>query len=216
MANVVVVGSGTDVGKTFVSAHVGHALTTRMARRVGVLKPIMTGFDPQNNDAKTLMESVNYPYTPEGLNKVSPWRSKEPVAPALVDFGVTFEQCFDFCMDAFVSSSPILDLILETPGGIMSPIFPGKTTLDLVRALDRKLKLFKVFVTSVYLGSISHALTALSVLKCDLLVLNNPLRSDQANDTLSLLQHHVNIPIFVMPYAKHYSFDSEMPELCLG
>jgi dethiobiotin synthetase len=158
---IFVTGTGTDVGKTFLSAALirhwraaGHA--------VGAFKPVASGFEPATahaSDAGVLLAALGRPIS--DIDTISPWRFAAPLSPdmAAAREGRTldFDAVVEFCRRAATSADRVL---IEGVGGIMVPLDERHTVLDWMSAL----RLPVLLVAGSYLGTISHTLTALRVL----------------------------------------------------
>jgi dethiobiotin synthetase len=72
---------------------------------------------------------------------------------------IDFAEVVGFCRDAIATRDGAL--LIEGVGGVMAPLDPRHTVLDWMAALDIPL----VLVAGSYLGTISHTLTALDVLR---------------------------------------------------
>ena len=85
MAAVFVTGTGTDVGKTFVTAAlIRHLRAT--GRSVDALKPVVSGFDAtqiEASDPGVLLAALGRAATPDELDRISPWRFAAPLSPDL-------------------------------------------------------------------------------------------------------------------------------------
>jgi dethiobiotin synthetase len=163
MAAVFVTATGTDAGKTYVSAGL-IAACRRVGRRVDALKPVVSGFDPaypEQSDTGVLLGALGEPVTPETVARVSPWRFEAPLSPdmaaALEGRALPLEAVVAACHAAL---RPDHMTIIEGVGGVMVPLEPGRTILDLMAALALPV----VLVSPTGLGAISHLLTALDVL----------------------------------------------------
>ncbi len=166
MPALFVAGTGTDVGKTYVTAALLRALVAA-GRAVGALKPVVSGFDeaaPAGSDPAVLLEALGQAVTPEALDRISPWRYAAPLAPnqAAEREGrhVDAEAVIDFCRAGAAAGGEALTFI-ESAGGIMSPLDDETTMLDLAEALRAPV----VLVAGSYLGTISHTLTAVEVIR---------------------------------------------------
>jgi dethiobiotin synthetase len=80
------------------------------------------------------------------------------MAAAREDRHIDFRALVDFSKAAMQSTETVL---IEGVGGIMVPLDEKHTVLDWIRALDVPI----VLVAGSYLGTISHTLSALDVLK---------------------------------------------------
>ena len=159
-------GAHTDVGKTYVACAILRA--TRAKRlRVEALKPVVSGFDPQDwsqSDPGRLLAALDRPLTLETLDAISPLRFdaalSPPMAARLQGYDLRLTQLTDFCRAGLTARAADLTLV-EGVGGVMSPISEDATGLDLMLALG----LPTVLVGGSYLGAISHTLTAIETLR---------------------------------------------------
>lgn len=159
-----VTSTGTDIGKTFVTA--GLIRSLRGANRaVDALKPVVSGYDSsvvETSDPAVLLKALGRPVSADEIGRVAPWRFRAPVSPDLAAAregrNIDFNSLVDFSRAAVDASGGVL--FIEGVGGIMVPIEGERTVLDWMAALGIPL----VFVVGGYLGTISHTLTALNVL----------------------------------------------------
>ena len=82
---------------------------------------------------------------------------------------------FEFCCKKIENSlAEGREIIIETAGGLCSPLTDTKTMLDLTKDLTTKYgKLVKNFlISSNYLGGISHTLSACKLLEFDEIIFN--------------------------------------------
>lgn len=129
---IVVLGTGTNVGKTYVTARLAAAL--RGSARVLALKPIESGVvDGGGSDAEAIALAAGH-----ALVK-SPWRFIAPVSPHLAarQAGLTLAlgEIVDWVASEEAKHAPTLTLI-ETAGGAFSPLAPGVTNAALAQALQ--------------------------------------------------------------------------------
>jgi dethiobiotin synthetase len=161
-----VAGTGTDVGKTYVTAALLRALIGA-GRAVDALKPLVSGFDeaaPAGSDPAVLLAALGRPVTAEALDRISPWRYAAPLAPnqaaALEGRRIDAEAVIAICKAGIAAGGEALTFV-ESAGGIMSPLDDALTMLDLAQALPAPVLL----VAGSYLGTISHTLTAVEVIR---------------------------------------------------
>lgn len=166
MSAVFVAGAGTDVGKTHVTAALIRRLRA-LGRPVEALKPLVSGLDPDDwadSDPGRLLAALGRAPTLEALDAISPWRYRAPLSPdmAAAREGATVDAqaVFALCQGAIAASGETA-LLIEGVGGVMSPITADLTNLDWMRALGCPVLL----VGGSYLGSISHTLTAIEVIR---------------------------------------------------
>jgi dethiobiotin synthetase len=165
MPSLFVAGTGTDIGKTYVTAALLRALISA-GQAAHALKPVVSGFDetaPAGSDPAVLLEAMGQAVTTEALDAISPWRYAAPLAPnqaaRLEGRQVDAKAVIAFCREGADAAGGRL-VFIESAGGIMSPLDDALTMVDLARALAVPVLL----VAGAYLGTISHTLTAAEVI----------------------------------------------------
>ena len=163
MKTIAIAGSGTDVGKTFFACRLIEDLRAQ-GRNVVPRKPVVSGVDDADvgsSDTDRLIAAAGL--TIAARNAVSPWRFTDPVAPNEAARRARVKLKFD----AIVAACAIDDdddrngetaVIVETAGGVMSPLTDDTTQLALLQVLAAPVFLV---VDGSYLGWLSHTLTAL-------------------------------------------------------
>jgi dethiobiotin synthetase len=187
-----VLGIGTDIGKTFIVEKILQKYNATKA-----IKPIATGFNPSDLSSDTMrilkvLKDNKYDFEKEikhfkidlpsqkYYQLVSPFVFEKPTSPNLVG-DIDYDQLLDFCFSQInFAQQNHLNLIIESAGGVMTPINNHKTFLHL--AQDLKIKI--ILVSSNYLGAISHTLTAIETitknnLAIDHIIINDELSSNQ-------------------------------------
>ena len=167
MAGYFVTASGTEIGKTLVTTALVWQLT-RQGRAVRALKPVITGFDPNDmatSDSGVILESLGEDVTLANVERISPWRFADPISPDMAaareGTEIEFGDLFAFCHEQIVAAeSDGATLLIEGIGGVMVPLTDRETVTDWMAALG----LPAILVTGSYLGSLSHTLTALEAL----------------------------------------------------
>jgi dethiobiotin synthetase len=166
MSSVFITATGTDIGKTYYAAKLLKSWVEQ-GYNPAPIKPLMSGFSDEalaDSDAGKLLRAVGQGATPETINKICMRRYIEPVAPnqAARNLGQTLD--YDDIL-AFVNSRVLMaqgePVLVEGAGGIMSPVTDTKLHLDLINDLAMP----AILVTANYLGSISHTLSAVSVMQ---------------------------------------------------
>lgn len=145
MQSYFVTSTGTGIGKTFVTAAMAHQL------KISAYKPISCG---GTEDSDTLIAA-----TGQSMADTTPWHYAAPLAPSMAapkeGKRVDVDELVTWCKDR--------EGLFEGVGGIMVPLNEKETVLDWMKALGLPL----ILVTGSYLGTISHTLTALEVLKAN-------------------------------------------------
>lgn len=140
-----ITGTGTDVGKTMVSALLALAL------RANYFKPIQSG-TPTDSDFMRLVLG-NQRVFPEN------YRLSAPLSPnqaARID-GVHIDIA-PITVEEKIAQGP---LIVEGAGGVLTPINETLTMIDLMAQLGLK----TIVVASSSLGTISHTMQSINVLQ---------------------------------------------------
>jgi dethiobiotin synthetase len=163
MAAFFVTGTGTDIGKTFVTAALIHAWRRR-GRAVAALKPVASGFDPARiaeSDPGVLLAALGKAPTAQALDAIAPWRFRAPLSPDMAaqreGRHLDFAALVDHSRAAVASAEGML--LIEGVGGIMVPLDDRHTVLDWMADLQLPL----ILIAGSYLGTISHTLSALDV-----------------------------------------------------
>ncbi len=161
---LVVVGSHTDVGKTFVACALVRGLVDRGVDVVP-RKPVLSGVDDDEaglaaSDAGRLLHAAGRQTDRAAIDEVAPLRFLRPLAPdaAARAEGRTL-RLHDVIAAAAAPAGAFV--VVETAGGVMSPVAEDGLVVDVVAALG----LPCVLVVGAYLGGISHGLSARAVLR---------------------------------------------------
>ena len=206
MGAVFVTATGTDIGKTFVTAGLIRHLRSA-GRSVAALKPVMSGYDPAaaaDSDAGALLRALGWPVDAGEIARIAPWRYRAPLSPDMaaaregqtldVDALIAFSR-------AAIGAAPDAVLI-EGVGGVMVPLDGTRTVRDWMAVLGIPLLL----VTGSYLGTLSHTLTALDALASAGLQVRAVAVSESAGSTVALdetvatLRRFAgNIPVIALP-----------------
>ncbi len=172
MTAIFITATGPDVGKTLVVAALIRHLRA-MGHAVDAIKPIVSGYEPAQaaaSDPGTLIAALGLPFSPESIERTSPWRFRAALSPDLAarleGRNIDVDAVIAYCKAAIDRRSDIL--LIEGVGGIMEPLDQHRTVLDVMMALRLPL----ILVTGSYRGALSHTLTALdSLFRRDMSVL---------------------------------------------
>ena len=163
-------GTGTDVGKTYVTA-----LLVRQQVAAGsevlALKPVASGVPPMQSsafastDTAQLLDAQGLEVTAANVEACSPWRFEKPLSPdmaaAAEGRALTLDALAGWLRNRIVTVSDNSAVLIEGVGGIMSPMTSDALNLALIKILGCPV----ILVAGTYLGAINHALTALEALK---------------------------------------------------
>lgn len=144
---IFVTGIGTEVGKTIVSAILVEAL------RADYWKPVQSG-SLERTDAEVVQSLISC-----GESRFHPasYLLCEPIAP---ERAARLEGK-EISPQRLVPPKTSGPLVIEGCGGVLVPLAPGYTVLDLIIELKAEV----VLVSRTYLGSINHTLLSLAALK---------------------------------------------------
>jgi dethiobiotin synthetase len=202
MRRIVVLGTGTDVGKTYVTCLVARALASSAgAPAVQALKPIETGINPANatySDAHKLRSASSVP-TPEAHPL---YTFEPPLSPHLaarrastvVDTSAITRWCNE--ASQYMASHVTSFQIIETAGGACSPLGPMTTNLDLARALEPALWILVAPDALGVLHDVRAALCAFAAVARppDFLVLSGAREPDLSTGTNAAELGRVGLP----------------------
>ncbi|MCA0355549.1 MAG: dethiobiotin synthase [Proteobacteria bacterium] len=208
MKALFVAGTGTDLGKTHVACALLEAARAR-GLTVDAFKPVVSGFDPAAADDSDPARLASALGRPQAWPEVSPLRYRAPLAPNLAARleGDTLRMD-DLIADSrqWLAERHVDIALIEGAGGVMSPMTDEATNLDLMAALGLPVLL----VAGSYLGTASHLLTALEVVRArglDIaaIVISESLDSPDLDQTLDLLRaFERQAQIFSAPRAKNW------------
>ena len=204
-----ITGTGTDIGKTWLAC----ALLNHWrgeGRRVAAFKPVLSGFDPAHaatSDAGALLAALGRDVSTAELDAIAPWRFAKPLSPdmaaACEGRRIDFDELVAYSRR--VANADSCPTLVEGVGGVMVPLNETHTVRDWIAASGFPC----VLVTGSYLGSLSHALTALVALQgvgasVTAIVVNETPGSPVALDvtTKSLSDHVAGLPLVVISRAR--------------
>jgi dethiobiotin synthetase len=161
---IFITATGTNVGKTQVVASLIRHLR-QFGRTVEAIKPIVCGYDNARaaaSDPGTLIAALGLPFSPESIDRVSPWRFRAAMSPDLAarheGRTIDVDGVVAFCQTAIERRRDVL--LIEGVDGIMVPLDESRTILDVMMTLSLPL----ILVAGSYRGTVSHTLTALDSL----------------------------------------------------
>jgi dethiobiotin synthetase len=164
MSAVFVTSTGTDIGKTFITAGLIRLMREQGAA-VDALKPVVSGYDSSTaatSDPAVLLAALGRPITADEIAQIAPWRYRAPLAPDLAAAreggSINVSEVVELSRRAIARTGGTL--FIEGVGGVMVPLDGKLTVLDWIEAL----RIPALLVVGSYLGSISHTLTTLQVL----------------------------------------------------
>lgn len=174
-----ITGIHTHVGKTITAAVLTEAL------EADYWKPIQTGFPP-DRDSERVKKLISNPHS-----RIHPeaFLLKEPISP----HAAAQKENIPLSIHALSVPSTPRPLIIETAGGLLSPIDEHHTMADLARKWNIPI----ILVVQFYLGSINHTLLCLEYLDKHKLPFAGIIISGQTDNTALefILTRHKNIKV---------------------
>lgn len=206
MTAIFITATGIDVGKTFIAAALIRHLR-QLGHQVEAIKPIASGYEPAQaaaSDPGILLAALGLPFSPEEVDRISPWRFRSALSPDLAarreGRSIDVDEVVAFCQSAIEQRRDIL--LIEGVGGVMVPLDAQHTVLDWMVGLQLPL----VVISGSYLGAISHTLTALEVLRArglavaTLVVDETPASTVRLDETAATIARFAaGLPIIKLP-----------------
>ncbi len=160
MSAYFVTGTGTSVGKTYVTCGIVRAVRAA-GQKAMALKPIVSGYDSRAasaSDPGLLLDAMGVPVNEANIAAIAPWRFAAPLSPdvaaAREGRSINVTSLTSFCKSA-VEAAP-QHIFIEGAGGVAAPLDTHRTVADFMAVL----RLPAVLVAGTYLGTISHAITS--------------------------------------------------------
>lgn len=205
MRSYFITATGTEIGKTYVTAGILRAARAA-GWRAGAVKPVLSGYSlasAAESDPAMLLAAMGKRVTARNIAAISPWRYAAPLSPDMAaqreGRWIDFAALTQFCRAAMAQPADLL--LIEGVGGVAVPL-DGKT---LVADWIADLAVPAVMVAGTYLGTISHSITAAEALLARkvpiaALVLSESLASPvPPGETADVLGRFLNVPIHVIP-----------------
>jgi len=162
-AGIFITATGTEVGKTFVTAALCHQFK-KAGKAIHAIKPIISGVNDTmmaETDTAIIAESLGLPCTEATFNTISPFRYKAPLAPAMAAAQegkiLDYDALLTFCTQALTKSTPCL---IEGVGGSFVPLTAQKLVADWIKDLN----IASIVVAGSYLGTLSHITATLEAM----------------------------------------------------
>lgn len=149
MKPIFITGTGTNVGKTLISAIVTEALSA------DYWKPVQAGFS-EGTDSLFVKEMIS---NSQSVIHPELYKLKMPASPHLAAPAEQKEITIKDIKDHLPQTKN--QLIIEGAGGLMVPLNEQELMLDLIKELNAKV----LIVSKNELGSINHSLLTAAVLK---------------------------------------------------
>jgi dethiobiotin synthetase len=195
------VGTDTSVGKTWVTCAIAKALAD-LGQKVVAVKPVETGCgDPPSDteDGYRLALATGQSGPRRALVRL-PGELAPPIAAEQAGLTLDYD---DVVARVRSLSTPDSILLVESAGGLLSPLTWEDNALDLAHSLSARV----ILVAADKLGTISQTLLALRVLQAEKIpllgvVLKQPAERDESTRTnaVALARLAPNVTIVTVPH----------------
>lgn len=202
-----IASTGTGVGKSFATCALLHAARQKQRKAQG-FKPVISGWNAADatSDSAQIMAAQGGNLS---LETISPWRFSAPLSPhraaALegktldVDALVAWTQ--NIAEESRLRENGDSLTLIETVGGVMVPLTDSATTLDWMAAVNLPV----VLVVGSYLGTISHTLTALAVLRARGLAVAALVLNESDGSAVTLAEAEAGLAPFIGDIALRFT-----------
>lgn len=163
MLGLFVTGTGTDIGKTYVSAAIARELTSKNLS-LAYYKAAVSGADSiEESDAGYVRDAANIRQDTDTLLS---YLYKKPLSPHLAARGENKFASLEHIKSAFDSLKSKYDYVLsEGAGGIICPIVYEKDSKIMYLDILKTLNLPCVIVADAGLGTINHTVLTINYLQ---------------------------------------------------
>jgi dethiobiotin synthetase len=158
MRGVLISGTDTDVGKTYVTALIARELVSAGVK-LGVYKPACSGADVTNGQARWAdLETLSKASGITDLDRICPQRFVAPLAPPVAAREAGAAVDWDVIRTGLTRWTSDADFVLvEGVGGLLCPLTDSRSMADFAVWADLPL----IIVARLGLGTINHTLLTL-------------------------------------------------------
>jgi len=205
MTSYFVTATGTDVGKTYVTAGMVRA-ARELGRKLSAIKPVLSGYTPAQaagSDPAILLGAMGRRVTHRNIAAITPWRFAAPISPDMAAArerrALDITALTAFCQGA-IQAAPA-GLLIEGAGGAAVPLDATHLVADWIKALN----IPAILVAGTYLGTISHTICAAETLvvrgvPIAAIVLSESLASPVApEETAMVIARFLPHPVHIIP-----------------
>lgn len=162
MKKIFIIGTDTEVGKTYVSTGLIKAYESQNIKSL-CLKPVASGKSKESDlcqDVESIIQAYKYKFSSDEINLIS---FKEAIAPHIAaaksNTNISLENLESFIKNKYTKNLEIL--MVEGAGGLLTPYSNQITQFDLIKALQIPVLL----VSAIKVGCINHTLLTINELK---------------------------------------------------
>ncbi len=215
MTGIFIAATGTDIGKTHLCAQLLRR-GQQDKQPFWISKPIISGWPEDGaqiatTDTAILLQAAGLPVDEAHIQAMSPWRFTLLLTPDMAakaaDMSIDIEALLAFCRRRTTQASQQGKMhLIESAGGLMSPINERFTNLEWIKALKYRC----ILLTGSYLWALSHTLTAWNVLLSQGIDVMALVVNETHGSTVSiadictyLTEYVAPVPVIVMPWQSH-------------
>jgi len=205
MQSYFVTATGTEIGKTYVTAGILRAARAA-GRPLHAIKPLLSGYEAAtaaDSDPGILLAAMGKRVTPKNIAAIAPWRFSAPLSPDMAaareSRTIDVANLIAFCAQTIrLAGRPVL---IEGVGGAAVPLDATHLVADWIQALN----LPTLLVAGTYLGTISHTITTAETLhmrgiRIAAIILNeSPSQPVPPEETAATLTRYLHSPIHIIP-----------------
>ena len=195
MKKIFIIGTDTEVGKTFISTNLIKAFNF-LKIDSKCLKPVASGKrnnSTQCEDVEDIIKAHNNKYLPKELNLYSFDQAIAPhIAAKLNNSEIDLNLLKEFVVKNYLDNYNIL--MVEGAGGLLTPYSNKLTQLDLIK----KLNIPVLLVSNIQVGCINHTLLTINELqkhniKCVGWVANQYNEVEYSNEQITTIENLSNM-----------------------
>jgi dethiobiotin synthetase len=194
-----VTSTGTGIGKTLVTAALVRELRAR-GEPVRAAKPVISGYPGESggeNDTDVLLRAQELRPSDAERDAISPWRFRAALSPDMAAAregrAIDFAKLVEWTRERRRQAPGWL--LVEGVGGVCVPIDERHTVLDWIAATGFP----ALLVAGGYLGTLSHTLTAASVLRARGVELAGVVLSESDESPVPLAETRASLLRFLGP-----------------
>ncbi|MDA5192481.1 dethiobiotin synthase [Govanella unica] len=204
MRRYFITATGTEIGKTFVTA-----LLTRQARARGLsvraLKPVLSGYEDgmTESDSHQLLAAQGLDATADNIHAITPWRFRAPLSP---DMAAAREgKVIDVAALGAFSKAALVGpenlVLIEGVGGAFVPLDDRHTVADWMMDTGAP----ALVIAGSYLGTISHSIATVTALQtrgipvAAIILSASPISPVPLEETAATIRRHLDIPVLILP-----------------
>ena len=217
MSQYFITSSGTEIGKTFVTALLCYQ-ARRHYKNIMAVKPVISGMEDgiEGSDTAIIAKALGRAPSLQTIETLSPFRYQAPLSPAMaaklegkeLSYSALIESCkhtlaqFDTCL-------------IEGVGGSFVPLTDKMLVADWIKDLG----LSSLLVVGNYLGAQSHTLATVEAMQARNLPIKAIIVSESAGDnpdlqeTVDTIKRFTQIDTYALPRLQSIDHWQQAPDL---